>query len=62
MKRFIKNSQWLGLGFAALLLVTGAATVQASGESTEDLAKASQNPIANLISLPFHYRETTLLI
>ena len=41
MKRFIKNSQWLGLGFAALLFVTGAATVQATGESTQDLAKAT---------------------
>jgi type IV secretory pathway VirB10-like protein len=48
----MKNKHWLGLGFAALLLVTGAATVQASGENTQDLAKASQNPIANLISLP----------
>ncbi len=53
MKRFMKNKHWLGFGLAALLLVTGAATVQAAGESTQDLAKASQNPIANLISLPF---------
>ncbi|MDA9981874.1 transporter [Gammaproteobacteria bacterium] len=36
---------------AGLLLTTGAAHAQEQSES--DLAKAAQNPIANLISLPF---------
>jgi hypothetical protein len=41
--------------FSAILLLTGliVGTGQVLASSEEDLAKAAQNPIANLISLPF---------
>ncbi len=40
----------VAIGVFSLLMCNSA---MAAGENTEDLAKASQNPIANLISLPF---------
>jgi hypothetical protein len=39
------------LGWTIALLLTGAA--QAQSEDAGDLAKASQNPIGNMVSLPF---------
>lgn len=50
----IKNSKTL-LIFAMMLVALGliAVSAWAAEQSAEELAKASQNPIANMISLPF---------
>jgi hypothetical protein len=52
------NSRWRVTGlfslFSALFLImVCAAPLRAAEESNEALAKAAQNPVANLISVPF---------
>lgn len=43
----------LGALFAFALLTDAAVTVWAAGESAEELARKTQNPVADLISVPF---------
>lgn len=43
----------LGALFAFALLTGAAVTVWAAGESAEELARKTQNPVADLISVPF---------
>ncbi len=44
--------------FTATVIIVLLST-HASAESSEDLAKAAQNPVANMISLPFQYNLNT---
>ncbi len=44
--------------FTAMVAIVLLST-HASAESSEDLAKAAQNPVANMISLPFQYNLNT---
>jgi hypothetical protein len=54
----VNGSSWLavyrGAWIAALFLSCGTALAQSAGD-TESLAKAAQNPVADMISLPFQF-------
>ena len=49
----MKNIRIILLGLVALLVSLPA--IVSHSDEVEDLAKAAQNPIANMISLPFQY-------
>lgn len=54
--KFILGSLAIAIGLASASAALGEERSAADEEKTEELAKAAQNPIANLISVPFQFQ------